>query len=195
MPKIIKDIENKILITAIQLFKKHGYNHVDMRMIAKENGIAVGTLYNYYPNKTQLYLKAFESSWKDTFHLLDQVTQSDHSANQKIDLYIETLYDSMNNRQGLGRELIVDEFFKSKNKSNNLTLHKLKEIMNTLSKELESLLLQAQKKDPSPMQSEMEERLAVSIVTLICKIILHYPDEREKNIDFLKTLITQGLGL
>lgn len=56
MPKIIKDVEKTIRNCAIELFIEHSYADVDMRMISKKSGIAVGTLYNYYENKKQLYL-------------------------------------------------------------------------------------------------------------------------------------------
>lgn len=51
MPKIIKNLKEKILISAMELFNDFKYKDVTMSGIAKKTGIAVGTLYNYYPNK------------------------------------------------------------------------------------------------------------------------------------------------
>ena len=46
MPKIIKNLEENIFNAAFELFSEYGYQDVDMKMIAKKVGIAVGTLYN-----------------------------------------------------------------------------------------------------------------------------------------------------
>lgn len=64
MPKIIKDIEERIFNAALKLFAERGYNKVNMKMVAKEAGIAVGTLYNYFPNKLGLFLSVLETNFK-----------------------------------------------------------------------------------------------------------------------------------
>ena len=51
----------------MELFLENGYEGVDMKMIAKKCSIAVGTLYNYYPNKKELYIAILNESWNDTF--------------------------------------------------------------------------------------------------------------------------------
>ena len=62
MPKIIENLDEEISKTALELFRDNSYQNVSMRKIASEVGIAVGTLYNYYPNKWELYIEAFEES-------------------------------------------------------------------------------------------------------------------------------------
>lgn len=76
MPKIIDGIEDKIFSSAFNLFSQHGYKNVDMKIIAKSSGIAVGTLYNYYPNKQTLFLNVFNKSWIETFEKLDNIIYS-----------------------------------------------------------------------------------------------------------------------
>ena len=49
MPKIIENLEEEIAKISLKLFKENPYQNVSMRKIASEVGIAVGTLYNYYP--------------------------------------------------------------------------------------------------------------------------------------------------
>lgn len=46
-----------------------GLPAVNMRVVAKECGIALGTLYNYYANKDELLMATVESVWKDIFHM------------------------------------------------------------------------------------------------------------------------------
>lgn len=105
MPKVINDIEKNIFNAAMELFGDLGYDTVDMKMIANRAGIAVGTLYNYYPNKMQLYLDVLEFSWDDTLKKIDENSKSDISPESKIRKYLEVLYDDIEDRKGLGSEI------------------------------------------------------------------------------------------
>ena len=73
MPKIIHNLNARIEQAAMELFNTYDYNQVDMKMIAKKCNIAVGTLYNYYPNKKQLFIHVLEESWSTTSHSLDEI--------------------------------------------------------------------------------------------------------------------------
>ncbi|MDY4969441.1 MAG: TetR/AcrR family transcriptional regulator [Lachnospiraceae bacterium] len=48
---------------------EQGLPAVNMRAVAKECGIALGTLYNYYASKDELLMATVESVWKDIFHM------------------------------------------------------------------------------------------------------------------------------
>ncbi len=72
MPKIIKDLEEKILETAQHLFTSESYAGVDMRRIATETGIATGTLYNYFPSKQDLLLAVVEHVWRASMRRLEE---------------------------------------------------------------------------------------------------------------------------
>ncbi|MGM9635289.1 MAG: TetR/AcrR family transcriptional regulator [Candidatus Avispirillum sp.] len=45
-----------------------GLQAVNMREVARDCGVALGTLYNYFPSKDALLLAAVESVWTDIFH-------------------------------------------------------------------------------------------------------------------------------
>ena len=84
MPKIIKDIEEKISSASIRLFGEYGYEAVDMKLIAKESGVAVGTLYNYYSRKSELFLEVFVKSWEKTLSKLKEERNKDISKEKII---------------------------------------------------------------------------------------------------------------
>ena len=46
-----------------------GLSAVNMRSVADECHIALGTLYNYYSNKDELLLAIVEDIWKAIFHM------------------------------------------------------------------------------------------------------------------------------
>ncbi|MEO0278490.1 MAG: TetR/AcrR family transcriptional regulator [candidate division WOR-3 bacterium] len=70
------DKKDLIIESSILEFSEKGYHKTSMRGIAKRAGIAVGTIYNYFPNKKELYkavilkqanlvLKAMEEVYQD----------------------------------------------------------------------------------------------------------------------------------
>ena len=77
MPKIIADIENKILSTAETLFHAQGYEDTDMRQIALQTGIAVGSIYKYFEDKHDLYLQVLSTSWLSTIRDLEVISKQD----------------------------------------------------------------------------------------------------------------------
>lgn len=103
MPKIIKNLDEEIAKTALELFKNNPYQNVGMRKIASEVGIAVGTLYNYYPNKWELYIEVFEESWRETYHILKNNCQ--HLNKNYLMNYLEVISEEMKNKKSIVREL------------------------------------------------------------------------------------------
>ena len=57
-----------ILQTCRNIVASKGLPALNMRSVAEECHIALGTLYNYYSNKNELLLATIESVWKDIFH-------------------------------------------------------------------------------------------------------------------------------
>ena len=49
------DTKEKILMTALQLFARDGYEAVSVRNIAEELGITKGALYRHYKNKRDIF--------------------------------------------------------------------------------------------------------------------------------------------
>lgn len=57
-----------ILQVCRKIAAEQGLPALNMRAVASECGIALGTLYNYYADKDALLLATVESVWKDIFH-------------------------------------------------------------------------------------------------------------------------------
>ncbi|PUU88603.1 MAG: TetR-family transcriptional regulator [Halanaerobium sp.] len=103
MPKIIENLEEEIAQTALELFRDNPYQNVSMRKIASEVGIAVGTLYNYYPNKWELYIGVFEESWRETYQVLKKSCQQ--SEQNYLQGYLELITEEMAAKKSIVREL------------------------------------------------------------------------------------------
>ena len=57
---VIKARRNQILDAATKVFAEKGFHPTTIKDIAKEAGIADGTIYNYFDNKTALMLGIFD---------------------------------------------------------------------------------------------------------------------------------------
>jgi AcrR family transcriptional regulator len=50
---------------ALELFARHGFEGTSIRMIAKEAGVSLGLLYNYFESKEALLVTIFEKGMQD----------------------------------------------------------------------------------------------------------------------------------
>ncbi|BBE29983.1 hypothetical protein OSSY52_01240 [Tepiditoga spiralis] len=72
MPKIIKKPLDIIFKTSQIIINNEGINSLSIRKIAKESGISIGTIYNYFENKDALIIKLMEQYWKESIYLLNE---------------------------------------------------------------------------------------------------------------------------
>jgi len=64
MPKIIENLESRLIYTARKQIGEFGYSAVTVRSVAKECGVGVGTVYNYFPSKDALLAGYMLEDWK-----------------------------------------------------------------------------------------------------------------------------------
>ena len=64
MPKIIENLENKLTQEARRQIQEFGYSAVTIRSVAKGCGVAIGTVYNYFPSKEALVATHLLEDWK-----------------------------------------------------------------------------------------------------------------------------------
>lgn len=54
MPKKIKDVTQKIITAALEIYHEEGYDSLSMRRIAEVSGLSVGTVYTHFEDKEAL---------------------------------------------------------------------------------------------------------------------------------------------
>lgn len=187
MPKIIKDVEKTIKNCAVELFIEHSYTNVDMRMISKKSGVAVGTLYNYYKNKKELYLSILKESWQNTFNKLDAISGLAISSREKLRKFISTLYEDIEARNGLGKALI------------NTSVVELKEdeevnsLKNSLILRVENFFECEDKVETLSKCSNINTKLAESLLITILAMHELHPKDKKENINFLVEFISLSM--
>lgn len=70
--KLLGNPKQMILEKAKELLITDGYEALNMRTIAKKCNIAIGSIYNYFPNKSELLLEMMTDYWDDFFVYLDK---------------------------------------------------------------------------------------------------------------------------
>lgn len=74
MPKIIKDLEAKLMEEARRQIVEAGYSATTIRSVAKACGVGVGTVYNYFSSKDELLASYMLSDWKQCVAAIEAVS-------------------------------------------------------------------------------------------------------------------------
>lgn len=61
-----------ILDASRELIRTQGWTAINIRSVAKSCNISVGSIYNYFHNKTDLITATIESIWQDIFHMPEE---------------------------------------------------------------------------------------------------------------------------
>ena len=60
--------KEEILRISRELIQTQGWKAINIRAVAKECNISIGSIYNYFHNKSDLIVATVESVWQDIFH-------------------------------------------------------------------------------------------------------------------------------
>lgn len=85
-----------ILDAALVLFAKKDFKSVTVREIARQAGVSIGTIYNYYPNLTELFLDVFLNCAEEITQQLNLTDSKNPTDLEKAcEIYIAFLNDNM----------------------------------------------------------------------------------------------------
>ncbi len=79
-----------ILKVCRELVSEQGLATLNMRTVAEACHVALGSLYNYFPNKDELVLSVIESVWQDIFHM-----EQDCHAELSFPEYVNWIFESV----------------------------------------------------------------------------------------------------
>ena len=89
MPKIIENIREQLLDEAKRQINEFGYENTTIRSVARECGIAVGTVYNYFKSKDMLIASFILKDWIECTDRIATYPKDDVRA------YLEFIHQSL----------------------------------------------------------------------------------------------------
>lgn len=78
MPKIIDNLESKLISEAQRQISESGYSAMTIRSVAKACGVGVGTVYNYFPSKEALLATYLLADWKQCVAEIVAISEEAH---------------------------------------------------------------------------------------------------------------------
>ena len=84
MPKIIENLESKLIAEAKKQIEESGYSAMTIRSVAAGCGVGVGTVYNYFPSKEALIAKHLLDDWKQCVAAIQAVSNYSDTARPTV---------------------------------------------------------------------------------------------------------------
>lgn len=105
MPKIIENLENRLIAEAKRQIEQSGYGAMTIRSVAKACGVGVGTVYNYFPSKEDLVATHLLEDWKECITAVQAVSAHSDSP-RPVAL---SIYDQLVSFAGRHRAVFRDD--------------------------------------------------------------------------------------
>ena len=102
-----------------QVLMEKGLKGLQMRFVAKQAGIATGTLYNYFKNKNDLLLYVYEKIFEDFFTRISHASGHEMSPENRLSEVVSKYFEFMEENLDLFKFLEEANIFQ---RSNNTVL-------------------------------------------------------------------------
>ena len=104
MPKIIENLESKLIEEAKRQVETHGYAAMTIRSVAKACGVGVGTVYNYFPSKEALLATYLLSDWTQCVAAINGVSDSSDTPAPVVQCIFDQLLAYAQRHQAIFRD-------------------------------------------------------------------------------------------
>lgn len=178
MPKILSKPKRKILMAAVELSEQKKDANLEMREIAQKADVSVGSIYNYYDNKIELYKDIFLLKWYFFDLKINSKIKIEDTNYVKFKKYMESLY-----------------YFVVKNEAIVFNVRKMclsAKCEDVFKEKYEKLFMEILKDknyiDGNAKFRGFEKRIIKTSLDIIINTINAFPGEHEKNIKYLNKI-------
>jgi len=102
--------EEQIREAAIRVFSREGFHRARMETIAHEAGVAVGTIYNYFPSKKDVLVSIFETEMEERLAFFEELRTSGQTVAEQLAAILEQHFSLLRGRTELSRVLLQEQF-------------------------------------------------------------------------------------
>lgn len=131
--------KEKIIEKSIQLMKDNNNADINMRKIARMCNVAVGSIYNYFPTKSQLIIAVIENVWSSVFQIDFCINNDNGSFIDYISLMYKRVYNSHKEYQNFfleHRSLVkINSKAEGKNVMEKYILHIKRAFLNSMNED------------------------------------------------------------
>ncbi|WP_037573326.1 TetR/AcrR family transcriptional regulator [Spirochaeta cellobiosiphila] len=187
MPKIIKNISERLEEELEKMVCDEG-KEISIRALAARVGVAVGTIYNYYPTKDEMIKVVFQREWSNTIKIIQEGLNNTKSP------------------EGSDLKLIVTEIYNLIEKVGQRHAQRKKSIdcKHTVSNPpyphspqawewlVTSFIPVWQGVLKGKGIEDQLNRLTISTISSISRLLFQFPDQRDENINFVLDQIVNG---
>lgn len=104
MPKIIENLENRLIAEARKQIEESGYSAMTIRSVAAGCGVGVGTVYNYFPSKDALLATYLLSDWNTCITAIHEVNHHSDSPEPVVRCMFDQLLSFASRHQAIFRD-------------------------------------------------------------------------------------------
>lgn len=102
--------EELIKQAAIRVFASEGFHKARMEAIAREAGVAVGTIYNYFTGKEDVLLSVFEAELEERLSFFEQLRGSGLTIPEQIAKILQEHFSLLQQKPELAHVLLQERF-------------------------------------------------------------------------------------
>jgi TetR/AcrR family transcriptional regulator, fatty acid metabolism regulator protein len=103
-----KEKHERILRAAVKIFARYGFHNSKISQIAKEAGVADGTIYLYFRNKDDILISLFEEKIKDAIEEFNGVLADIRDPVEKLKTFIRHYVLFMEKQKSLAEVISVE---------------------------------------------------------------------------------------
>lgn len=102
------DKRRRILDAAVQVFATYGFYNSKVSQVAREAGVADGTIYLYFKNKDDILIQLFNDSMAEILRRQDAALATVTAPIERIQTFIKTHFESVAESQAMAEVVTVE---------------------------------------------------------------------------------------